>query len=511
MKHYLIILSLSFVAILIHGYQFAASDQEIFIPYIYKTNNLSLFPGDQLFNQNSANFSVFYFLQGQITKYFDIQTVFFLSYLTFQFLFFLAIFRLSKIILNSNNFAYLSLLQFLQPKFIGGTATLTFDTFFGYRTVGVIFLIFFLSLLLENDYKKSSVLALGGLLFHPLSIIPSAPYLFIGFLSSIRKRYKKNPKLVFFLVAILFVLFSFLLFINIRDLRIENWLGIIKSRDDYLFLSLWKQRAWLAFILYFSLVIIFIKDIKKEVRTKIVYFCLIALSLFAFHFLLLEVLRVPFIAQFQLVRSITPIAYISLVMSPLFLAQKSPGLKTLGIISFVTLSLNLFDIFIVAAILFSLGQLFQNHKLSKLTAGASFFLAAITIILSAVINFRSLDYSVDFPKKENDWIQLQKWVGQNTIASDLFLVPPDKTGFRIFSRRPIVGDVKDGAVVIYSQAYAAYWSKVMNDLKNYESLHEPEFINLKNTYKFNFIVTRSNQKLNLDLIYNNSSFNLYKI
>src|SRR3989344_6791415 len=138
LTHYLIILLASIVAIASHGYQFAASDQEIFIPYILKWKDPSLFPSDLLFNQPSANASLFYPVFGFLSRFADLQAIFFLSYLIFNFLFFLAIYSLSYVILKNRKLSYLALLPFFLPKFIGGTATFTFDIFFGYRLIGII-------------------------------------------------------------------------------------------------------------------------------------------------------------------------------------------------------------------------------------------------------------------------------------------------------------------------------------------------------------------------------------
>jgi hypothetical protein len=73
---YLYLLILSISAIFIHGYEFAVSDQEIFIPYIYKYQDKSLFTNDQIFNQISSSASLFYPLFGLIIDYLKIQPVF---------------------------------------------------------------------------------------------------------------------------------------------------------------------------------------------------------------------------------------------------------------------------------------------------------------------------------------------------------------------------------------------------------------------------------------------------
>src|SRR3990167_6420673 len=205
MKHYLAILVLSIIAILIHGYQFAVSDQEIFIPYILKTADNSLFLQDLLFQQPSTNLSIFYSIIGFLTRFLDIQVFFFIGYLIFQFLFFCGIYRFTKIILKDENLAYLSLIPFFLPKFIAGTATLTYDLFFGYRSIGVIFLLFYLSYLMEKKFKEAIFFATAGFLFHPLSIIPNILLLPAAFLTRSKIRFKKWQFLTAIILGVAFL------------------------------------------------------------------------------------------------------------------------------------------------------------------------------------------------------------------------------------------------------------------------------------------------------------------
>lgn len=55
------------------------------------------------------------------------------------------------------------------------------------------------------------------------------------------------------------------------------------------------------------------------------------------------------------------------------------------------------------------------------------------------------------------WFDVQRWAGANTNPEDLFLTPPDCEGFRVYSHRPVVGEWKDGAAVLWDREYAAYW------------------------------------------------------
>lgn len=506
MKHYLIILFLSISAIFIHGYQFAVSDQEIFIPYILRAQDHSLFPNDLLFEQSSAKVSAFYPLMGMITEYVNLELTFFLIYILFQYAFFLSLFRLSKVILKDENLSYLSLFPFFLPKFIGGTATLTFDTFFGYRSIGIIFLILYLSYLLENKFKHASLAALFGFIFHPLSIIPS-----LILLST------KTIKLISISILAVFISVIVIGTFNIKTslLKEDLWLSIIKYRDDYLFLSTWSYRALAAIGLYLILTFLFLRNLTPMIKKSILLFTISGLSIFLSYYFLLEVFKIPYIAQFQLLRSISPLAYLGLSLSPFFLIYKNIVLKILGAICFVTLCLNQFYLFVffIAIFIFAL-SLNKRKETTKVSKKYSTIIFLALFIISILINHKSylnLSQKIQFPKETNDWINLQLWAKENTKKTDIFIVPPNQTGFRIFSERSIVADIKDGAVVMYSSTYAKDWFSRIDDTNSYQNFREDNFLKLKQIYDFNFIVVPNSQKLNFENLFENSEFIIYRI
>lgn len=506
LKHYLIILLASIAAIASHGYQFAVSDQEIFIPYILKWKEPYLFPNDLLFSQPSASASLFYPIFGFLARFADLQSIFFLGYLLFQFFFFLAIYRLSYVIVKDQKLAYLALLPFFLPKFIGGTATFTFDTFFGYRSVGVVFMVLHLSYLLEKKFQKAAISALLSAVFHPLSIIPIIllfPLIFI------KENFKIQKKPIVLILSILLLVILLLSQFLPKD---NSWLSIIKFRDDYLFVSAWSIRAWLAVALYTSLLFILLRSMKPQMENSVLLIVIISFSFFVSNYLILEIIKTPFIAKFQLVRAISPIAYISLAISPLLLTYRKPILKILGFFSFIFLCLNFFNIYLVVFLIFGLIFFLGKNQLSiNLSPRFILMLAAFIFIIFTIKNFSDSKTVIQFPKAKDEWIDLQLLAKNNTPNDALFLVPPKQTGFRTFSNRSVVGDIKDGAVVIYDRAYALEWFEVINQLESYQHFNERDFQKLRQIYPFDYIVTKKEQSLDLSVFYKNKSFTIYKI
>lgn len=55
------------------------------------------------------------------------------------------------------------------------------------------------------------------------------------------------------------------------------------------------------------------------------------------------------------------------------------------------------------------------------------------------------------------WRAVQSWARLNTEPGDRFLTPPYLSGFRVHSRRPVVGEIQDSSAMLWSADYADYW------------------------------------------------------
>ncbi|HVX86736.1 MAG TPA: DUF6798 domain-containing protein [Phycisphaerae bacterium] len=55
------------------------------------------------------------------------------------------------------------------------------------------------------------------------------------------------------------------------------------------------------------------------------------------------------------------------------------------------------------------------------------------------------------------WIAAQLWARRHTPVDALFLTPPEDSGFRIYSQRAIVGEMRDGTQLYFNAAFARPW------------------------------------------------------
>jgi hypothetical protein len=241
----------------------------------------------------------------------------------------------------------------------------------------------------------------------------------------------------------------------------------------------------------------------------------VSLTVFLANVISLDFLKLPGLAQFQLIRSITPIAYLGLALSPLFLSYKHKVLKILGFLAFLFLVLNLFYLFLITTIVFSVGVYLVREKKQIKLQKHNFLQTCLLITLIYIsMNLQSLtnvQNKYQFPKNQNDWINVQIWAKENTPNDSIFLVPPDQTGFRIYSKRSIVGDIKDGAVAIYSSEYSKSWRDTMIKLNNHITWKENDLKILQGEYGFQYIVTLTDVNLTFQEIYRNKKFKIYKL
>ena len=513
MKVYFLIFAFSLLAMLTHGYAFGVSDQEIFIPYIINGYDNTLFAGDKLLDQESAKASFFYPAISFLLNFVGIEHVFFVGFLIWQFLFFLALFWLSRVILKNEKLAVLSLLLYFSPKFIGGTATQTFDSFFGYRNIGIILLLVTLRYLLENNIIKASLVACLNLLVHPLSVIPSLIYFPVSLA-------RKNLHLV--IVSILLLGLTALWMGRIAGIDTtsrlghfldNDWLSIIRERNNFLFASQWSIYGWGSFFIYFLPIVIFLNKLTKNLRRNLVKFLLASTIVFVVNFFLLEVLASPFFASFQLVRSFNPLAYVGLSMTTFLLTGSNFITRAVGIVAFLSIATNQFYIYLICAFLFLITKMVSKFRFTDNIARNTFFLLLVpTTFYWLILNFQTnkLEKVIEYPKPQSDWIKAQMWAKENTKKNEIFLTDPYLTGFRIYSQRSIVGDVKDGGVNIYSPDFAKYWYGVMRNTRGLKNFNDRDVRSLKESFQFNYLITYNNHVLTYPVIYSNQKYRIYK-
>tara|TARA_Y100000310_G_C20698521_1_gene827477 strand:+ start:381 stop:2309 length:1929 start_codon:yes stop_codon:yes gene_type:complete len=144
--------------------------------------------------------------------------------------------------------------------------------------------------------------------------------------------------------------------------------------------------------------------------------------------------------------------------------------------------------------------------------------------------FKIFNKNVQFPLEipSNDFEDVQLWAKENTKNGAIFVTPPYIFGFRGFSERSIVGDCIDLApanpVCIHGyiaiKRMEALCDTEFTDFDicredncrlKYNNLPEEKLLDISNKYESSYIVIEKPWSKNLDLVYENDKFRVYKV
>ncbi|OGY17006.1 MAG: hypothetical protein A2784_04175 [Candidatus Chisholmbacteria bacterium RIFCSPHIGHO2_01_FULL_48_12] len=430
------LLLISFISILIHGYAFSTGDQAIHIPQVLSRIDLQLFAQDYSVNIPEGQFTLFYPLMVGLIKLsrVDLQWLYFGLYLLIRFLLTLAIFDLAKTILKSEAKSFLATALLSLPLPIGGTAIATFDTAFMPRLLISPALIYGLTQIIKANYFKSAFIS--GLIFliHPFSAISLSLIIFGSLIF-----YRHHPVKIFVILLIAFITASPLILTRLPMflfgspgwLMPPQWHQILTDRMPYLFLSDWSIVHWLSLGLFLLPVILRL----KYPLVQAVFFTTITLTLI--YFIFSETIPVTFLIQLQPLRIWTFLVF----LAPILLVD------------------------------------------------LDFRLALVTLILLIFIKLPS-SFKLELPhQNQREWDQLQLWIRDNTSKDSLILTPPHRNGFRIHSKRAIVAEIKDGSSGLYSYPFALEWQRRISQLHPLPTKSTPEISRIARQYGADYLVT----------------------
>lgn len=529
-------LIVSCISIILQGYYYGLIDHSLQIPLVNKIIDDSLYKNDLAISYLQENFIVWiwYFIAA-VSRLVDLELLLFILHFFTRFLFYISIYLLAKIITKKKVVSYLSVLFFILPfPVLGGRMM---HPQFVHSSLAVPLLIFSLILLIKTNYSFSFFLL--GLCFfiHP----QYAGYFFIMYSIYLIVNYKKITFQTFFR----FFLFVFLLplpvfvsalKVNSKILFNELWFKIARIRlYEHLFPSTWSVGNWGKFLGFFLLASLsfFWSKVEERIKSVFLFLYVIICGYLALGFVFSELiptgrflmtfpfriseffvyLYVPFVINFffsnlRKNKFLFLILVYLLVQSDiqrvfLFLSKANWIKLEVLTLSFIVLSLAIIGILVktrVRVILFSF----------------SFVLLILVIFgfLFVVFKMETLEYI--------SWKNVQLWTERNTSIDSVFIVPPYLDGFRVWSKRNIVGDYKDGTIGLFSSEFAEKWWLIMRDYGLMRSIYsdsnqkeifskfeEKKFKELAGKYKADYLVIEKEKKLDLPCIYENNYFKVY--
>ena len=348
----------------------------------------------------------------------------------------------------------------------------------------------------------------------------------------------------------------------------REWMGILYGRNTYAFPPLWNRSSWerLFSICLLLVVSMFLKIMYTEAGErdkKALWIVTASLGCLGMAYLFGSVIPVPLFFQLQLARGLYMLMYIAfiyaayvvwigysshdsidakgiVIVSAAAIATGDPLLVALGVLASITIWLRkklpniarasgivmsgiilyfssrnfVFGVVVCTPVaLFMVAEILKAVKVMQRKSINRFVAIYIILIAVTAAKLHKDSLRVEFPysKPPDTWTQAQLWASENTPEESVFIVPPDTSGFRNFSKRAIVGDRKDGAPGLFSESYDLEWARRMKQLQSYGEFRDKDFMKLAEEYKASFAVTLRNHELGFQRVYENSDFHVYQL
>lgn len=154
--------------------------------------------------------------------------------------------------------------------------------------------------------------------------------------------------------------------------------------------------------------------------------------------------------------------------------------------------------------------------------------AALTALLAAALGVPLVAPDI-LARREpvTPWLDAQRWARANTPVDALFLTPPQQGGFRIYSQRAVVGEMRDGTQLYFKAAFTRPWwdrmaalqpgilkdpdgKSLMAPGKPLERLDDNQVIALAQQFHADYIVLPHSDARTLEKVYDNGEWTIFR-
>ena len=144
------------------------------------------------------------------------------------------------------------------------------------------------------------------------------------------------------------------------------------------------------------------------------------------------------------------------------------------------------------------------------------YVSSILVLLLAVVYFVPATYrrKVTPIEKRGNWVQVQLWARENTPQDAVFLTPPYRAGFRVYSERSAVMEEKDGTQQYFHTDYSyEWWSRVIEIGKTqgqYDNLSPDRLEEICRKYGASYLIFPATKPLPFPQVYENKEYKVYR-
>ncbi len=296
------------------GYSVYDGDQLIYFPSILKHFDSSLYKQDLIFGQDAFTLFDDVIIWGVEKTGHDMAFVVFFMTLITRFVFFYALYRITRYFTGDQKFSLFALLIFVSGFVVYGAGMRTIAFMLLPRDIATAFGLLSLSFLMARR-RMFAAIALGvGIIFHPTMSLPFILLFYCSFFFSREWKEQKFASIISGLIPLLFVglLLSAIptgkgpALFQVLD---AEWLKVVLRRDPYYFLSTWyyPNSAPLYGFMSIYFFVLLVKEYGKIYlgeRRKYLFLCFfIPVGLALLSFVLSDFFKILFFIQASFGRS----------------------------------------------------------------------------------------------------------------------------------------------------------------------------------------------------------------
>lgn len=484
MRYRLLLGFLSVAALLgLNPYVYGVFNHYVTLPFYYDLVNPQLFPGDELVAERAYFYT--WFLKGlaAIGKFTGLSAplLFFLVHAISVIASVYTFFGMGCALWGRLEPALYGTVLFLfGVKVLGGVST--FESLLMERTLVLPLEFLALTYCLQGHWIRSLALVGLAFLFHPLSAFYVGVMIgcagLYGLLSGDRSLDLKT--FIFGLLAGAIIASPSIYLKLVSEAPTQpalsaeaGWLEILAIRSsDHVFPSTWGIAGFLlSFIFLFGFFRNAAGFLPEEKHRRILAAAGAGVLLAILGTLFSEVVPASLPIQFQFWRSFRFLVYFGFLYAGWRLWRTvegeysfGDGLVTVVLVLALWGEAELQKLIGVAAVLLCIHPFF-SYATAMLAWGASKregVLVALVLGLAA-LGLSERGFYVQ-SAQEPEWRAAQRWAAESTPISAVFVVPPDRLGFRVESQRAIYGDWNDGTQNFFNHKFGEAWYHRMNML-----------------------------------------------
>ncbi|MEW5765324.1 MAG: DUF6798 domain-containing protein [Acidobacteriota bacterium] len=234
------------LAVAARGYGYGVEDQNLYLPFLLKWNDPSLFPADLLLTQGFARESVVWVLLSALGRLASLEAVFLGTYLAASYATLFFVHRLARAWWDDGAAAWIAVFLWIPAYTVPGVANTTFDAYLTTRILGGVFALAALEAFFRRRNGASALWVLGGGLVHLVTAVPVAAGLVLA--HGVRGRWRPAAQVTGALGAAGGLLWAFGAGAGrphaLLGLYSGEWLEVVRQVDAELFPLLWPAVEW---------------------------------------------------------------------------------------------------------------------------------------------------------------------------------------------------------------------------------------------------------------------------